>query len=226
MDEIKKIFLENPSESSPLATHILKFPGIKKEYPFNVSDFLKEENIGSGSFGFVIGYKHRLSNYHIAVKFINIPSKVQYLYNDTKKLVNEIKIHCLLPHAPNIVDFYGIGIHENKLWICMERMDKSLKNVYLSIHERLGYFHEKLLHYIIVSVINGLEHCMNNKIIHRDLKPDNVLINWSGEVKLCDFGLSKIYESSIQHHCETRSRKNRRSYFGAQKSDSATDGET
>jgi len=41
MDEIEKIFLESSVESSPLAIHILRFPGIKKEYPFNVNDFLK-----------------------------------------------------------------------------------------------------------------------------------------------------------------------------------------
>uniref|UniRef100_A0A914CJ67 mitogen-activated protein kinase kinase n=1 Tax=Acrobeloides nanus TaxID=290746 RepID=A0A914CJ67_9BILA len=31
--------------------------------------------------------------------------------------------------------------------------------------------------------------------MHRDVKPRNVLVNQKGEVKICDFGASKILES-------------------------------
>jgi serine/threonine protein kinase len=31
----------------------------------------------------------------------------------------------------------------------------------------------------------------NEKVMHRDIKPANILFNLSGELKLCDFGISK-----------------------------------
>ena len=34
------------------------------------------------------------------------------------------------------------------------------------------------------------------KIIHRDVKPDNMLISFSGKLKLCDFGFAKIVNKS------------------------------
>lgn len=42
-----------------------------------------------------------------------------------------------------------------------------------------------------VKVMRALKHCHDLNVYHRDVKPDNVLINANGDVKLCDFSLSK-----------------------------------
>lgn len=42
-----------------------------------------------------------------------------------------------------------------------------------------------------MSVVNALHYLHAQlKVIHRDVKPSNILINRSGEVKMCDFGIS------------------------------------
>jgi len=46
---------------------------------------------------------------------------------------------------------------------------------------------------IIRQLVNALDFCHMKNIMHRDLKPSNVLITGKGELKLCDFGLSREF---------------------------------
>lgn len=49
---------------------------------------------------------------------------------------------------------------------------------------------------IILQVLEGLNQIHLEEIVHRDLKPDNIRITNNGEVKILDFGLSKLINFS------------------------------
>jgi glycogen synthase kinase 3 beta len=45
-------------------------------------------------------------------------------------------------------------------------------------------------------VLTGLEYIHSKDITHRDLKPENILLSENGEVKICDFGSSKVIDQN------------------------------
>ena len=60
---------------------------------------------------------------------------------------------------------------------------------YVKKQKRLS---ESLAKFVFKQLIKGLEHCHSRGVVHRDSKLDNILINSSGQLKICDFGVSKI----------------------------------
>jgi mitogen-activated protein kinase kinase len=85
---------------------------------------------------------------------------------------------------------------------------RSLEAVYKMILKRGGRTNERVLGKIACGVLGGLTYLHEKRIIHRgmcfvrdcadvDVKPGNILLTRQGEVKLCDFGISKQLVDSL-----------------------------
>ena len=82
------------------------------------------------------------------------------------------------------------------LGLVFEYVDFSLSQIirYHAKKYRYKPFKDILVQKILYQMLEGIKILHENWILHRDIKPSNILISKkSGTVKICDFGLSKIF---------------------------------
>ena len=53
--------------------------------------------------------------------------------------------------------------------------------------------HVKLFLY---QILRGVKYLHSAGIIHRDIKPGNLLVNSNCLLKICDFGLARVFEAN------------------------------
>ena len=115
-----------------------------------------------------------------------------------KRLLMDLDISMRSSDCPYTVHFYGAMFREGDVWICMEVMDISLDKFYAKAFANELLISEEVLGKIAFSVISALHYLHTElKVIHRDVKPSNILINRSGHVKMCDFGISGYLVDSV-----------------------------
>lgn len=145
--------------------------------------------IGKGSGGIVQLVRHKWTEQFFALKVIqmNIQEDIR------KQVAQELKIN-LSAQSPFIVVCYQSFYDNGVISIVLEYMDGgSLADFLLKVKS----IPEPYLAAICKQVLKGIIYLHHEKhIIHRDLKPSNILINHRGEVKISDFGVSAILESS------------------------------
>lgn len=60
------------------------------------------------------------------------------------------------------------------------------------LHKKHTPIDEERMIYIIEDIALGMTYLHSRKVLHCDLKSSNVLIDSNWNVKLCDFGLSRV----------------------------------
>ncbi|KRY77144.1 Dual specificity mitogen-activated protein kinase kinase 4 [Trichinella pseudospiralis] len=167
----------------------------EKTFEFTADDLEDLGEIGQGSFGVVYKMRHRISNTVMAVKRMHstIDDKEQ------KQLLMDLDVIMRSDECPYIVQFYGAIFREGDCWICMELMDTSLERFYKMVYENAKQrLPEPIIGKIAVATVKALSYLKDKlHIIHRDVKPSNILLDRSGRIKLCDFGIAGKLVDSI-----------------------------
>ncbi|XP_073305499.1 mitogen-activated protein kinase kinase kinase 5-like isoform X1 [Primulina huaijiensis] len=152
--------------------------------------------IGRGTYGSVYVATHCETGATCAMKEVEIIPDDPICAECVRQLEQEIKFLRELKH-PNIVQYYGCEIIEDRLCIYLEYVHPGSINKY--VREHCGAMTESIVRNFTRHVLSGLAYLHGSKIIHRDIKGANLLVDTSGVVKLADFGLAKHLTG---HHIE------------------------
>ena len=158
-----------------------------------ISDYILNDEIGSGGFAKVVQGIHIPTGEKVAIKIMD---KIQ-LFTDPlnlRRVETEISLLKIVRHK-NIIKLYEVIETPKKIYLIMEYceggelFDYIVKKEHLTERQSCAFFHE---------IIDALEYLHSINIVHRDLKPENLLldkINKKLSIKLIDFGISNIYTS-------------------------------
>jgi len=140
--------------------------------------------VGAGSFSRVYRAMHADSGRILAVKVLR--SRFSSDEEKCKSFQREGEVGKLLRH-PNIVAIEEVGRENNTSYITMEFVEgQTLRELVrirgaIDLQRALGLIHQ---------IVDGLDYAHRKGVTHRDLKASNVLISFTGDAKLVDFGLA------------------------------------
>ncbi|MBI4508876.1 MAG: serine/threonine protein kinase [Deltaproteobacteria bacterium] len=120
-------------------------------------------------------------------------------------LVDEARIASRLRH-PNITRVYEFVRAQGEYFLAMEHVDgKDLKSILDRCRARekpLPIAHAAWIASEAAAALSGAHDLADTdgqplRVVHRDVSPSNILCSYSGEVKLCDFGIAKATTSRV-----------------------------
>ncbi|ANZ75747.1 BA75_02530T0 [Komagataella pastoris] len=161
----------------------------QRKIVYNISsDYRIQRVLGEGAYGIVCLAKHLPTGTDVAIKKIQPFERTLFCL----RTLREIKILKHFKHE-NIVALLDVQKPTsletfNEVYLIQEYMETDLHKVILS--QNLTNDHYQYFIYQILRALKSLHGC---NIVHRDLKPSNILLNSNCDLKVCDFGLSRVH---------------------------------
>ncbi|EGB06901.1 hypothetical protein AURANDRAFT_28326, partial [Aureococcus anophagefferens] len=154
----------------------------------------KVRALGHGSFGSVWLAFHGPTQRVVAVKEVSVDARAK-----RKRAVSEVArnasqaagLRCRAGASDHVLRFYGSYVDDaaDVVGLVLEYMDGGSLDQFAGAPE-LALLCDDAFRLIASGAARGLAHLHGLRVIHRDVKPANVLLSFSGAVKIGDLGLA------------------------------------
>ncbi len=150
-----------------------------------------EEIVGKGGMSVVMRAVCVADERTVTVKILNEDTEEENVYS---RFVNEAEAISRLNHK-NVVHVLDVKTQKDSeyKYIVMDYIDGITLKEYLEKKGRLSW--KEAVHYV-VQVLDALSHAHEHKVLHRDIKPENIMLLRDGTIKVIDFGIAKLPEST------------------------------
>eukprot|EP00897_Mesotaenium_endlicherianum_P007341 jgi/Mesen1/6635/ME000034S06089 len=159
----------------------------------SVDNFERLNRIDEGTYGVVYRARDRGTGEVVALKKVKMDKE-----REGFPLTSLREINILLSfHHASIVDVKEVVVGNNldSIFMVMEYMEHDVKSLMESMKQPFSQSEVKCL---MLQLLSGTKYLHDNWVLHRDLKTSNLLLNNNGEIKICDFGLSRQYGSPLK----------------------------
>ena len=156
-------------------------------------EILKE--LGKGAMGIVYLGRDPKINRQVAIKTIRFDDISEEDEKDVKeRFFREAEAAGRLNH-PNIVAIYDAGEDQDLAYIAMELLAGVDLSDYLPKlkNRRMA---PRMAIKMLGQISDALNYAGKQGIVHRDIKPANIMLLKNGTVKITDFGIARVVESS------------------------------
>jgi serine/threonine protein kinase len=156
-----------------------------------LGNYLLIRKLGQGGFGEVYLAEHVHLKTLAAIKMLQ---HVQLPSNEEEKFREEAQTIAKLDH-PHIIRVLDYGIQESTStpYLVMDYAPNGTVRQRYPRGKILEPLH--ILSYVI-QVADALQYAHDRKVIHRDVKPENMLLNKQNHIRLSDFGIAVVYETT------------------------------
>lgn len=153
-------------------------------------------SIGKGSFGEAILVRSKLDGKRYVAKTVDSGSMSD---KEKRDVQNEIRILAAVNH-PNIIRYHEHFLDGTFIFIIMEYADGgdlSSRIKEAKSQEKPKPFEPQLAMFWFLQICMALKYLHDNHVLHRDLKTANIFLTSKNVVKLGDFGISTVLQTSM-----------------------------
>jgi hypothetical protein len=156
-----------------------------------MSKFQKEHCCGHGTFGKVWAAKVIATGRQVALKQIKLSGNEGFPRTAIREIIIMKKhVHPNILSIDEVVWSQGDAKDDFDVYLVMDFYNYDLRRLLEKFQLK---FNSSEVKYLFRQLAEGVAYLHENILMHRDLKTENILINTTGHLKICDFGLARTF---------------------------------